>query len=153
MAKADFPSLLPPGMHSMTLQALHSLAVAPFPEDARRSELFQKLSIWANALRAAGVNGKLWLDGSFLTEKTHPGDIDCVLWNPYWTDPAAATDQVQQQVARLLDHASAEALFNLDFYLETPASDQLFHREAYWRGILGFCHDRVTAKGFAEITL
>lgn len=153
MAKSDSPALLPPGMHSLTLQDLHALAVAPFPQDARRSELFQKLSIWANAVKAAGVNGTLWIDGSFLTEKVQPGDIDCVLWNPCWTSPSAATEQAQQQLQRLFDHSTAEALYNLDFYLEVPSPDQVFHREAYWRGILGFCHDRVTAKGFAEITL
>ncbi|HDS1811546.1 TPA: hypothetical protein QEM79_002283 [Pseudomonas putida] len=153
MAKADFPALLVPGMHQLTMPDLHALAVAPFPHDQRRADLYRKLSVWTNAVKAVGVSGKMWIDGSFLTEKVHPGDIDCVLWSPYWVDPAGATPQAQAQVSKLFDQATAEALYNLDFYLETPAPDQIFHREAYWRGILGFCHDRVTAKGFAEITL
>lgn len=153
MPKPDFPALLTPGMHSLTIQDLHDLAVAPFPQDQRRAELYKKLCIWAKALQAAGVNGTLWLDGSFLTEKVNPGDVDCILWSPSWSDSVGATEQVKQQVSKLLDRASAKALFDLDFFMESPAPDRVFHREAYWRGILGFCHDRVTAKGFAEITL
>ncbi|WP_146174283.1 hypothetical protein [Pseudomonas sp. GV071] len=153
MAKPDFPALLPPGMHPMSLPELHALAVEPYPADAKRADLFAKFTIWSNALQAAGVSGQLWLDGSFLTEKPEPSDIDCVFWSPTWANGAQAPAAIQHQVQQLLDRANAEALYNLDFYLEIPEAHQIFHREAYWRGILGFCHDRVTAKGFAEITL
>lgn len=153
MAKPDFTPLLQPGMHSLTLAQLHDLAVAPFEEDVKRLELFQKLSVWAEAVQAAGIRGQLWVDGSFLTEKDEPGDIDCILWSPRWEDPSFNTPDSNAQLSRLFDHAHAEAIYGLDFYLEMPTPDQIFHREAYWRGILGFCHDRVTAKGFAEITL
>jgi hypothetical protein len=60
---------------------------------------------------------------------------------------------VQQQVSHLLDHAAADNLFNLDLYVEMPVQDDVFHREAYWRGVLGFSHDRITAKGFAEVNI
>ncbi len=153
MPKSDSPPLLAPGMHHLTLSQLHSLAVKPFHADVQRAQLFQKFDVWVNAMRGHGVKGTLWLDGSFLTEKVGPGDIDCVLWNPYWHDPNTVDQRAQVEVERLTDHATAEALYGLDFYLEAPDAQEMFHREAYWRGILGFCHDRVTAKGFAEITL
>lgn len=153
MPKPDFPALLQPGMHRLSIDQLRGLAVDPFPADLRRAELFRKFGIWTDSLTALGVCGTLWIDGSFLTQKENPGDIDCVLWNPFWRDPAAATPDDSNQVAQLLDHGVAEALYDLDFYLERTTPDQVFHREAYWRGILGYCHDRVTAKGFAEIIL
>jgi hypothetical protein len=68
-----------------------------------------------------------------------------------WATPASATQANQQQLQRLLDQPTAKAIYGLDFYLEMPAPNMVFHREAYWRGVLGFAHDRVTAKGFAEI--
>lgn len=151
MAKSDFPALLPPGLHTMTLPQLHALAVAPFPQDPRRQDLFDKLSTWSIAVQSADARGILWLDGSFLTQKPGPDDIDCVLWSPVWATPASATQANQQQLQRLLDQPTAKAIYGLDFYLEMPAPDMVFHREAYWRGVLGFAHDRVTAKGFAEI--
>jgi hypothetical protein len=153
MAKPDFPALLNAGLHTLTLPGLYVLAVAPFPQDAKRQDLFDKLSTWVGAVQASGVKGILWLDGSFLTAKAGPSDIDCVLWNPAWISPASDTPVNQQQLQCLLDRATAEALYGLDFYLEAPAPDRLFHQEAYWRGVLGFSHDRVTAKGFAAIQI
>lgn len=153
MAKPDFPALLQPGMHSLTLQAVHALAVAPFPQDARRQDLHQKLVSWTGALQACGVGGTLWLDGSFLTEKFGPSDIDCVLWYPQWTSQASATPTNEQQVRCLLDKPTAKGLFDLDLYVEMPHQSQLIHRQAYWRGFFGFCHDRVTAKGVAEVSI
>jgi hypothetical protein len=154
MVKLDFPPLLHPGMHKVSMQGLHALAVAPFARSQRRRDLYQKLAAWVGALKAVGVGGTLWLDGSFLTEKPAPGDIDCVLWNPHWADGGAnVTSAMRQQTTHLLDRAEAENQFDLDLYIEMPASDMIFHREAYWRGVLGFSHDRITAKGFAEVNL
>nr|GFC78556.1 hypothetical protein [Tanacetum cinerariifolium] len=93
------------GMHPLSLDDLHGLAVAPFGQDAKRADLFQKLVIWAEAVRASGIAGQLWVDGSFLTEKADPGDIDCILWNPRWVDPALNTPEAQDRLSRLFDHA------------------------------------------------
>ena len=154
MSKHDYPALLKPGLHRVTLEELHALAVAPFPEDERRKTLHGQLAAWAAALQSLGVGSVLWLDGSFLTEKPAPGDIDCVLWHPHWVNgPATATLEVKEHVKHLLDRDAAEKLFGLDLYIEVPTEGLVFHRESYWRGVLGFCHDRTTAKGFAEIQL
>jgi len=153
MAKQDFPALLLPGMHTLTLPGIHALAVAPFPEDARRTGLYNNLLKWTGALTACGLSGTLWLDGSFLTEKPGPSDIDCVLWRPYWLSPTNATPHNEEQVRRLLDRPTAKGLFDLDLYVEVPDQEKLIHRQAYWRGFFGFCHDRATAKGLAEVNI
>ena len=105
------------------------------------------------SVQASGVRGILWLDGSFVTQKPSPSDIDCVMWGACWVMPSSATPANQLKVQSLFDHAAASTLYGLDFYLEIPTPDTVFHREAYWRGIFGFSHDRVTAKGFAEIQI
>lgn len=154
MAKPDFPPLLQAGLHNITLAELYALAVAPFEADQRRHELYERLVAWVGALQGLGLGGTLWLDGSFLTHKPDPGDIDCVLWHPYWVGGIPnANPAVQERISHLFDHAAAENLFNLDLYVEMPEEDQVFHREAYWRGVLGFSHDRITAKGFAEVNI
>lgn len=150
-SKPDFPALLAPGLHQMTLQDLNSLAVVPFAGDTQRAVLFHKLTLWETEVRACGLKGTMWIDGSFLTQKPGPDDIDCVMWQPYWSDPAKNTPANQLALTRLFDHSSAKTLYGLDFYLETPLVDDLIHREAYWKGFFGYCHDRVTAKGFAEV--
>ncbi len=149
--KCDFPALLTPGLHRLTLEDIHSLAVDPFPEDVRRARLYSRLAVWASELRSCGVSGTLWLDGSFLTAKPEPEDIDCILWNPDWTHAPNLTSEVRQQLERLLDKTSAKRGFGLDLYIEKPAESELIHRQAYWRGFFGYCHDQVTAKGLAEV--
>lgn len=151
--KPDYPPLLAPGLHKLTFQGLCDLAVLPFPGDAQRAVLFQKFRSWESEVRASGINATLWVDGSFLTQKPSPEDVDCVIWQPHWIDPANDTPTNRANVSRLLDHSSAKALYGLDLYWETPPADQLVHREAYWKGFFGYCHDRVTAKGFAEVNV
>ncbi|ONM43132.1 hypothetical protein BXT89_14355 [Halopseudomonas pachastrellae] len=149
MVKPDFPMLLQPGVQKLSMADLHALAVAPFTSQ-RRQDLFQLFTNWQNAIRQAGVSGALWVDGSYLTEKPDPGDIDCVLWQPQWTRNTPMTPADQQQIASLMDHNGVKAVYHLDLYVERVVD---FHRQAYWSGVLGFSHDRTTAKGFAEITL
>jgi hypothetical protein len=151
--KPDYPALLPPGIHKLTMQDVFDLAVKPFTTDPQRSVLFENLRLWEAEVKNSGLSGVMWIDGSFLTQKLGPGDIDCVMWNPHWIDAASDTPANRQALQRLFDHSTAKTLYGLDFYLETPPVDNLVHREAYWKGFLGYCHDRVTAKGFAEIQL
>ena len=149
MQKPDFPALLKPGIHTMTMQELYDLAVVPF-NNSRRQLLYQQLSNWQSDLvNNAGVGARLWIDGSFLTEKPEPGDIDCVAWEPYEKHQNNLIYQ-QSEFARLFDRRHAETVYNLDLYLEYVKD---LHREAYWSGLMGFARDRRTAKGFAEIVL
>lgn len=148
MSKPDFPTLLDPGIHQLTIQQLHELAVSPFGEQ-RRDDLFEKFKQWYDAVVHVGVGGKIWIDGSFMTMKPNPSDIDCVLWAPAWTKGTPTNDDIQA-VSQLMDRSHAGAVYNLDLYLENAVE---FDREAYWSGVFGFGHDRTKAKGFAEIVL
>jgi hypothetical protein len=151
--KPDYPPLLAPGLHKLTFEDIYDLAVLPFSGDAQRAVLFQKFKLWECEVRALGIKGTLWVDGSFLTRKPGPEDVDCVIWRPHWIDLANDTPTNRAALSRLFDHSSAKTLYGLDLYLETPTVDQLVHREAYWKGFFGYCHDRTTAKGFAEVNV
>jgi hypothetical protein len=149
--KIDFPPLLAPGIHALTLVQLENLTVSAFPMDNERTRLFTLLSLWINKVQALNVSAILWIDGSFLTKKIAPGDIDCVVWSP--TTNLALTPASKIELNQLFGHDYARVHFGLDLYLEIPAPDQVLHREAYWRGFFGFQHDRRTAKGFVELKL
>lgn len=151
MAKTDFPALLPPGIHSHTLSTFEALAVLPFPDDLRRALLFNQLTNWLQAIQSINITARMWIDGSFLTQKPGPDDIDCILWSPEFR--VAPTPDQMQRAKSLIDKPSARTLFNLDLYHEQPTPDAVIHREAYWKGFFGYCHDRVTAKGFVEIQI
>lgn len=151
MSKPDFPPLLAAGKHVLTLPEFEALAVSPFPTDAARQRLFALFTVWIGKLQALQVKGIVWIDGSFLTSKMGPGDIDCVLWNPQ--GPTDILQVYPEDVANLVDKNHVQAQFGLDFYLEVTDANQLFHRESYWMGVFGFQHDRSTAKGFVELSI
>jgi len=57
-----------------------------FAFNNRRAELFDGFRRAYGSLRAAGCNG-VYLDGSYVTEKPHPGDYD-VCWDSTGVDPS-----------------------------------------------------------------
>jgi len=147
---ADFPPLYVPGIHVVTDAELEQIAVTAYPQSVRRSTLFAQFCLWRDELRTRGAVGKCWLDGSFLTEKPEPDDIDLVAF-PTW--PADPTPEVQLEIASLFDKPLVKARFGLDVFVVKPGQLQEIELTSYWRGWFGFCRDGVTAKGIAEIAL
>lgn len=151
MGKQDFAPLLPPGIHKMSLDEFRQKMVAPFVDDAQRLRLFLRLEEWVTKLRLRKVGAILWLDGSFVTAKFGPSDIDCMMWNPTFLGNVSKSDETI--VKGLVDRATARSLYGLDLYMESPQPPETLHRQAYWRGLFGFQHSGVDAKGFVELVL
>jgi hypothetical protein len=72
--------VLPPGVHDATLEEVESR----FATSERRKRLFSGFREGVMALRKAGCR-KIFLDGSFITEKPVPADFD-VCWDPMGVD-------------------------------------------------------------------
>ncbi len=87
-------TVLPPGVHEAALDELEAL----FATNAHRRRLLEGLSRGCEALRFAGCKA-VYLDGSYVTGKPHPGDFDAC-WDPQDVD-LAKLDPV------LLDFADA----------------------------------------------
>jgi hypothetical protein len=68
--------VLPPGLHPATLAEVATV----FATNAKRRALYDGLLLASAALRAAGC-ANLYLDGSYVTAKTTPGDYDAC-WDP-----------------------------------------------------------------------
>lgn len=79
--KPEFPPLLKPGRHVLSLNELRSLCVASkkFGLSITRKRLQQNLEVVIEKLSAATIIGEVWIDGSYLTEKIDPDDVDVVL--------------------------------------------------------------------------
>jgi hypothetical protein len=151
LAKQDFSPILAAGIHKRTLEQIRTEFVSPFPDDGQRLRLFALLEQWVTKLHGLNVVAILWIDGSFVTIKPSPNDIDCVLWNPSFSGPVSDAQQVE--VSRLVDRAVAKAQYGVDLYIELPTAADALHREAYWRGLFGFEHNGKYAKGFVELTV
>lgn len=135
----------------MSLDEFRQIMVDPFAEDAQRLRLFLRLEDWIGKLRVLKVGATLWLDGSFVTAKFGPSDIDCMMWNPTFVGSVSKPDE--GVVKGLVDRATARSLYGLDLYMESPQPLEALHRQAYWRGLFGFQHSGVDAKGFVELAL
>src|SRR5947207_1346137 len=68
--------ILPPGVHWATLEEIE----ARFACTPHRTWLFEGVMQVAGALRRANCS-RMFLDGSFVTEKIHPSDFDGC-WDP-----------------------------------------------------------------------
>ena len=72
--------VLPPGIHNATLQEIEDR----FATNHHRRNLFEGFKRGVAALVYAGCK-TIFLDGSFVTGKTHPKDFD-VCWDPTGVD-------------------------------------------------------------------
>jgi hypothetical protein len=69
---------LPEGLH----EASEAEVIARFGESTpRREYLTGRLRRWLELARAVGAR-RVVIDGSFVTDKAEPGDIDAVVWLP-----------------------------------------------------------------------
>lgn len=75
-SKPEFAPLLAPGRHLLSIPELRSLCVGRFTASTTRPALLIELERLVNTLDSLSIRCDIWVDGSFLTEKVDPGDID-----------------------------------------------------------------------------
>lgn len=149
MIKPELPTLLPPGFHQFSLNELHETFVAPFSGSVRRPMLVAGLMKFIEEVKSLAIAGELWFDGSFVTEKVDPDDIDFVVI----FDPASIsrlTSEQQQKMEYLFHQPSSKARYNCDVYCALSSD---VGTVSYWRGWFGFKRDGRTPKGIGLITL
>jgi hypothetical protein len=151
LKKQDFPPLFAPGIHKLTVAEFEKVVVSPFQDDHERKRLFLLFEQWIHKLRLLNVTGVLWIDGSFVTSKFAPGDIDCILWYPSFS--VTPTIDQEKETELLIDRLSLKAQYDIDFYMESPEPSKRLARESAWRGLFGFQHDGRSPKGFVELSI
>jgi hypothetical protein len=76
--KPEFPALLPPGFHQFDIASLRRLCVLRFPDSITRPRIMENLSNIIDTINRTGIRGEVWIDGSFLTDKLNPDDVDLI---------------------------------------------------------------------------
>ena len=71
----DQRGLLPPGVYGCTLAQARVI----FAYNIRRELLFNALMRTLQLMRQANLTGDVLIDGSFVTDKAHPDDVDVIL--------------------------------------------------------------------------
>lgn len=107
--------LLPPGIHDATLAEINTAFGASNP---RREDLFGKLDQFVHTSKRFALFTALYVDGSFVTDKALPGDIDAVL-----ELPRAALPRLLAHPDRLtlLDTAAVKATYEVHLFFQPEA--------------------------------
>lgn len=95
---------LPEGHHAADWEEIS--AVFGGEPGGKRCELLNRLLQWRNALRDKGMSGLLILNGSFISQKERPGDVDAIF---VYDDATVLIAQKDADAALLLNHVSIKA--------------------------------------------
>lgn len=80
MRKKEYPPLLTLGFHPTSLADLRVMCVDNFPKSKTRADIMDGLEQVIGKLLAENIQGEVWVNGSFLTEKKDPKDSDILLY-------------------------------------------------------------------------
>ncbi len=104
-------------------------------------------------MRDAGINAKIWLDGSFLTEKINPKDIDFIA-----VVDSRVYDSGTAEQRAVLDGLVEGELWKPSFlcdtnvvYVDPPEYTGSTNVLAYWERRFGFSVNDHTPKGIVII--
>lgn len=147
--------MFPAGFHPLSLDDIEQVCVDLFPLSTTRQTIMNGLRAFVQRLVDDGVEGQLWIDGSFLTEKIDPKDVDVLLrydGAAFNVGPPALQDTVRWVIAN-----QKHTLF-CDCYvlMEYPPGHAL-HTEgvwwySYWHRQYGFSRE-IDPKGIVVIDL
>lgn len=148
--KCEWPPLLDIGFHRFTLDTLRQFTVAPFPGSKSRERLFQQFEQLLDLLSDSNATGDLWIDGSYLTQKESPNDVDVLLvLDGVHVNSLNSVEQMQ--LFEVL--AIAKTIPGCDFHccaLPTKNVVEDDWQRAYWLRQWGFSR-RDVAKGIAVL--
>jgi hypothetical protein len=131
------------GIHAATLDDIEEFLVRAFPNSTTRPKIFEGYKRHREALKALGLKVEQFLNGSFASTKSDPGDIDLVCF----VDARALdnlTVEQQQEFARLVSGPITKEEYLCDAYYapmvhpEDPAFGECRSNRKYWAGEFGF---------------
>jgi hypothetical protein len=151
----EFPPLLQPGLHKMSVDELKTKVVDAFPLSGKRPQLWQHFIEVLDQIKKAGLKGEIWVDGSFLTEKINPGDVDFVFDVPVHL-LEKPTPQQEELLHKLADKGFKKTerlhtfvMFSAPVVHSQYAESVRLHTQ--WQKDFGFSYVDKTPKGIAVL--
>jgi hypothetical protein len=145
--------LLPPGLHEIEWEELRRLCVDDFPNSTRRSYLAEALEEIFDGFTDFAITCEVWIDGSFVTTKLDPADVDMVFVidsGVVATADEAALAWVNRVAQNLRDESLCDTYVSIRFPKEHPDFDIGFARLQYWLSVFGY-HGSSQEKGIAVV--
>ena len=151
----EFPPLLQPGLHKMSVEELKALVVDSFPLSKRRAELWANFLSLVDQLKNEGLGGTIWVDGSFLTEKVDPNDVDFVFDVPIHVlensnlSQQILLEKIASRGFRKPERLHSFLIFTAPTMHREFAQSQRLHQQ--WEKDFGFSYVDKTPKGIALV--
>lgn len=139
---------LAPGIHKYKLSDFYFQFVASFPTSQTREIIGEGLRSCLEELCTKIPLDEIWLDGSFVSNKVNPNDVDLVAYlsKKEWTP------ENQQWLRAFMDKAKRN--FHCDVYFSVSIDDYANQNDVnqrnYWRGQFGFDREDIP-KGMVKL--
>lgn len=140
----------------MTLAQVRAICVTPFKSSLTRKSIMEGLVKVIDKLSAAGIVGSLWLDGSFLTEKIDPDDVDYLLHvgsDIYDLEPAKQIVIDWASAPDLKDSHSCDAYKWIEYRAGHPLYSQSEQERKEWTVWYGVSRSKKDRKGIVVVSL
>lgn len=146
---------LNPGIHEYSFNEVEKQFVIDFPSSETRKNIYQNFCIWLKKLVEIKSPRYIWLDGSFLTKKVNPNDLDLVV---FYRPEDITSEELAVKLNHLIHTDSANYLCDAYIclslsHLEEFQKEQFGQTkimETYWKGQFSFDRNR-NPKGIVEI--
>lgn len=146
-------ALLPPGLSEMTGDELRSLCVDGFPGSTSRRYLADMLEELLDLTADHGLICDVWVDGSFVTSKLVPADVDVVFVFDE-AEALGATHDAFALIDRIGQNLRDEMLCDTYVVFRFPVGhsnyEEGIERLQYWNRVFGY-HNGRSRKGVALI--
>ena len=154
-SRPEYTPLLSVGRHEVSLHELHQLCVDRFPLSTTRKRIMEGLEKVIKRLNDNGIQGEIWINGSFVTEKINPNDVDIVLrMNAEIYE--RGTDEQRQTVDWLQMNLKDDYLCDSYCFMEYPQNHPNYRigqcLYSYWMKQFGFSRGN-EMKGIAVIAI
>lgn len=151
----EYSPLWPQGFHELSLTEIEQTCVDPFELSTTRKDLLAALQLVVEQLNHKGISGSVWLDGSFVTQKINPSDIDFIL-----VAESRVYDDADAEQRQVLDGLTDGEMWKPPLLCDTnaayldPAEQQGSSNVLeYWTNRFGFSLVNRTPKGIVVIRL
>lgn len=149
--KLEFPPLLTVGFHPMTVPDLRALCVTAFPLSTTRDPIMCTLEAMCTAISVSLIRSEIWVDGSFLTKKIEPNDVDAVVviqHGSHTPEQHAVLERVAQK--RFASPHQCDSYVNIEYPRNHAKFSTGEFMRAYWMRQFGFSRGE-QIKGIAVI--
>lgn len=147
---------LEPGIHSYNIEEFETQFIKEFSNSSTRKNIYNNFRIWVKYLINELKPRYIWLDGSFLTEKLNPNDLDLVIfYRPEDITSSELAEKLKFLIEDVSRKYSCDAYISLCFDHMDPSIAQnmagnSFIMKTYWKGQFGFDRNN-QAKGIILI--